>query len=116
MDIVESQAGKVVVLMPTGRLDSTTVPVFSARMNTLFDAGTTAVLVDMAHLSYLTSTSFRALALAHRRAETGGIAFGLCGLNGIVQELFELTGFSDSFAIYPNRAAGLAALTEKAGG
>ena len=61
--------------------------------------------MDMAHLAYITSASFRALALAHRRAKDCGTALALCGLNAIVNELFDLTGFSDSFEIYPNREA-----------
>ena len=97
-----------------GRLDSTSVRDFSDRINAHFAAGTGALLMDMAHLAYVTSASFRALALAHRRAKECGTALALCGLNAMVNELFDLTGFSDSFAIYPNREAGLSALTQSA--
>jgi anti-sigma B factor antagonist len=110
VDIVESQVGRVAVLVLAGRLDSGSVRDFSARIDAHFATGTTALLMDMSHLSYVTSASFRALALAHHRAKDCGTVLALCGLKGIVNELFELTGFSDSFAIYPNREAGLSAL------
>jgi anti-anti-sigma factor len=112
VDIVESKVGQVVVMVLAGRLDSTSVRDFSARINAHFDAGTNALLMDMAHLAYITSASFRALALAHRRAKDCGTALALCGLNAIVNELFDLTGFSDSFEIYPNREAGLVAMAK----
>jgi anti-anti-sigma factor len=114
VDIVEAKIGQVVVMVLAGRLDSASVRDFSDRINAQFDAGANALLMDMANLAYVTSAAFRALALAHRRAKECGTALALCGLNAIVNELFDLTGFSGSFAIYPSREAGLSALARPA--
>jgi anti-anti-sigma factor len=86
-----------------GRIDTTSSPQFGSRLLALVDGGAKTLLVDFAHIAYISSTGFRALLLVGKRCEDQGCRLGLCGLNHEVQRLFEIGVFNDMFQIYPTR-------------
>jgi anti-anti-sigma factor len=80
----------------------------------LAGAGTApaALIVDCAALDYVSSAGLRVFLLAARAAQRAGIAFGLCGLQPAVREVFDLSGFSRIMALHADRGTALAQVPE----
>jgi anti-anti-sigma factor len=100
------------VLALLGAVDTLSAPVLAQRAIALCDIGTRGVLIDLDQVPYLTSAAFRSFIAISRRAEQSGGGMVLCGLNDMVRDLFEASGLSGSFRIYPDQAAALAAIEQ----
>lgn len=113
MDIIELHSGHTGVLTLSGRLDTSSASELSSRAIALSDPGIRAVLIDLQHVEYLTSAGFRALIAIRQHAEHRSIGLALCGLNGMVQDLFNVSGLLASFHIYPDATSAIAALAKQ---
>ena len=65
IDVVPDGAGATVVL--AGEIDLATAPELQARLESLIDATTGDVAVDVARVTFLDSTGLHVIALVHRR-------------------------------------------------
>ena len=81
------------VLEVSGRLDTTTAPVLDKTISEDISANTDLVL-DLKGLEYISSAGLRVLLSAQKRMQKNG-AMKLRNVCETVQEVFELTGFSD---------------------
>ena len=76
-----------------GRLDTTTAPELEKELKASLD-GITELTFDLAALEYISSAGLRVLLTAHKAlSRKGGMT--VTHVNEIVQEVFEVTGFSD---------------------
>ena len=110
MDITEEQSGGVTVLKPAGRIDSGTAGAFEARLIKALGNGPNRVVVDMAQLAYISSAGLRALLVAAKKARPAGGRIALAAMAPPIREVFDLSGFSSLFEIYPDGPAAVAAL------
>ena len=78
-----------------GRLDTLTAPELESFLNNNYE-GTAAIVFDCAKLSYVSSAGLRVLLAAHKRMKG---AMKLTGVNELVMEVFEMTGFADIWEI-----------------
>jgi anti-anti-sigma factor len=103
MTITAERIDGIDVVVPVGRIDSTTSDALDSHLQRLVSAGTPRVVIDFAGVEYISSAGLRVLlSLAKRTRETkGGLA--LAALNGSVRLVFELAGFLPLFAIEPSR-------------
>ena len=103
MDIREERVGDVVVVVPVGRVDSTTSSELDARLAALHAAGCRRLVVDFSAVEYISSAGLRVmLGLAKRAKDTGGRA-ALCALDPTVRQVFDLAGFTALFSVAPGR-------------
>jgi anti-sigma B factor antagonist len=86
-----------IVLLISGRLDTNTAPVLEKTIREDIRENATLVL-DMKELEYISSAGLRVLLSAHKRMQRNG-AMKLKNVCEMVQEVFELTGFSDILTI-----------------
>jgi anti-anti-sigma factor len=109
MDITETRSDGVVRLALNGRLDGTSSPAFEERILTLIDAGERRLIVDLAHLDFISSVGLRAFVVAARALHPMGGRIVLCALQPSIRQLFDLTGFWASLTIVTTceEAAGL---------
>jgi anti-sigma B factor antagonist len=110
MEITALRDGEVGILALTGALDTLHAPALTAKATALSDAGTHTVLIDLAQVRYVTSAGFRSFIEIQRHAERTGGGVALCGLNELVCDLFEVSGFRNIFRVYPDRASALTAM------
>lgn len=108
MNITESHEGKAAILALTGALDNRGAPPLSIRGFAMCDLPINTLVIDFAEVPHVTSAGFRAMIAVTRRAAEGQIAVILCGLNGLVRELFQIGGLLNAFTVVPDRAAALA--------
>ena len=93
MTIRKQQNGTELTLALEGRLDTTTSPELEKELKVSMDAADSLVL-DFSKLEYISSAGLRVLLSAHKAmAGKGGMT--VANANEIVQEVFDVTGFSD---------------------
>ena len=109
IQIADEQAGAAPVLAIKGRLDGATAGALDERLAET--VGVSAVtIVDMAGLDYVSSAGLRILLKAAKQAKARSAKLLLCALHPNVREVFDISGFSAIFSIYPDRAAAVAAI------
>ena len=97
MTINKNQNGTALTIALEGRLDTTTAPQLEQELKTSLD-GITDLTLDFTKLDYISSAGLRVLLSAHKTmAGKGGMK--VTHVNEVVQEVFEVTGFSDILTI-----------------
>ncbi|MBQ9415082.1 MAG: STAS domain-containing protein [Clostridia bacterium] len=80
-----------------GRLDTTTAPELEQAISASLN-GITALVLDMAELTYVSSAGLRVLLSAQKAMAKQG-TLTIRNVNETVMEIFEVTGFSDILTI-----------------
>ena len=90
----------VLVLTITGRMDSVSAPELDTHVDEQIAGGEISFVVDLSGLDYISSAGLRSmLTMAKKLKEKAG-TLKLCGLKGVVREVFDVSGFSTIFTIY----------------
>ncbi len=93
MTIQKNVAGGAVTIALEGRLDTTTSPELEVVLKEVLPDATEMVF-DLAALEYISSSGLRVLLMAQKQMNKQG-PMVIKGVNEIVMEVFEVTGFSD---------------------
>ena len=78
-----------------GRLDTVTAPELESFLGEHY-VGIDSLIFDCKELDYISSAGLRVLLTAHKRMKG---AMKLTGVNELVMEVFEMTGFADIWVI-----------------
>jgi len=97
MTITKTKNGTTLELALAGRLDTMTAPELEAELNGEL-ANCDSLILDFSKLDYISSAGLRVLLSAHK-AMLGKGGMKVVHINDIVQEVFEVTGFSDILTI-----------------
>jgi len=93
MEIIKTAEDKKLVVEVKGRLDTTTAPELEAALKESME-GIEELTLNFAELEYISSAGLRVL-LATQKAMQGKGEMIVTGVNDIVMEVFEVTGFCD---------------------
>ncbi len=85
------------VLSPEGRLDTTTAPELESVLKEVMP-GLTELTLDLDKLEYISSAGLRVLLSAQKAMNSQG-SMTVTHVNETIQEIFEVTGFSDILTI-----------------
>ena len=97
MNMTKTQNGTELTIALEGRLDTTTAPELEQALKQDLE-GATALTLDFSRLEYISSAGLRVLLAAHKiMIRKGGLK--VTHVNEIVNEVFEVTGFSDILTI-----------------
>lgn len=109
MEVHIHKSGDVTVVVPAEpSLDAGNTKRFKEEVVPKFE-GAGKVLVDLSQVQFLDSSGLGALLSALRRVRAAGGDLRLCGVNRVVQALFELVRLHRVFDIYKTREDGLRA-------
>ncbi len=97
MTISKTLNGSALTLALEGRLDTMTAPELEAELKKSLD-GVDTLTLDFSKLDYISSAGLRVLLTAHKKMSAAG-GMKITNVNEIVQEVFEVTGFSDILTI-----------------
>jgi anti-anti-sigma factor len=98
---IDAAVGDAVVTMPIrGRVDAVTAPQLNRDVLAQINAGARRILLDLADVTFLSSSGLRALLLIRKELMTLGGELRLSSLQPQVYEVFTLTGFTQVFAIH----------------
>ena len=97
MNIVKTNEGNKLILALEGRLDTTTAPQLEAEVKSAL-TNVTELVLDFSQLEYLSSAGLRVILAAQKIMNKQG-KMVIRHVNETIQEVFEVTGFSDILTI-----------------
>ena len=93
MTMNKNQNGNTLTIALEGRLDTTTAPELEKELKDSL-SNMEALVLDFSGLDYISSAGLRVLLSAHKQMSARG-GMKVTHVNEIVNEVFEVTGFSD---------------------
>jgi anti-anti-sigma factor len=114
MEIIQKTVGGSVILTPVGRIELTTADAFKDQLLAALEqaAGAGAVVVDCAHLDYISSAGLRVLVIASRSAKGRGL--GIATMQPVVREIYAISRFDAIIAAFETVRDALAKLDPSA--
>ena len=96
--VIEKKAeGEKLTVKVIGRLDTTTAPKLEEELHASMD-GVTDLVMDFSELEYISSAGLRVLLSAQKTMNKQG-KMTVTGVNEVIMEILEVTGFVDILTI-----------------
>ena len=102
MELIEKNTEKCIIIGLKGRLDTINYSILEKRLMELLDQNVTKIMVNCSQMDYVSSSGLRILLMALKRITMVKGKFVLCSLQENIREIFEISGFTSIFEIYPN--------------
>jgi anti-anti-sigma factor len=102
MQIFTSQEKNNLVLEIKGRIDALTSSKLQEEANSWIDRGEKNLVMDLGGVEYISSAGLRIILMLSRRLNGSGGTIRFCGLRGMVQEVFSISGFNSLFPVFPS--------------
>lgn len=102
MDVTSKIMGTTAVLTVTGRMDALSASGFETACQNLLDQGHNAQVADLGGLEYISSAGLRSILSAAKKLKAAGGGLAFCGLTGMVDEVFRVSGFLKMFRVHPS--------------
>jgi anti-sigma B factor antagonist len=93
MQISVKTTNDVKVLAFEGRLDTQTSPDAQKELTRLIEAGGTKILANLEKVDYISSAGLRVLLVVAKQLKATNGELRICGLNEVVKEVFDISGF-----------------------
>lgn len=97
MKVTKTKNGSTLLAAVEGRLDTVTAPEFEKEVKPEL-AGLTELILDFSGLDYISSAGLRIL-LSFQKVMNKQGSMKITGANETINEIFEVTGFSDILTI-----------------
>jgi len=101
MNINEQMHDDAVLLTIGGRLDGNSSSSLEARFLQLVEQGKSRFVFDLGELEYVSSAGLRSLLVAAKKTKAIQGKLALTRMTDHVKEVFDMSGFSAIFSIYP---------------
>ena len=108
MKITSTETESVSKVLLNGRLDASSSAEAERLLLEIIAKSPGAAVFDLSSLEYVSSAGLRVLLVAAKRAQQKGAKLALFGLNANVREVFDISGFSAVFKIFPDEAGATA--------
>jgi anti-anti-sigma factor len=110
MTIECSKQGAATVVKVSGRMDAESAPEFEEACQQCMRAGAKFIAVDVADLTYVSSMGLRSFLVIAKALQPLGGKMMLCGLRGMVKEVFDMTHLTQLFPVFDSTAAAVASV------
>ena len=100
MEIVINESDDIKVISFIGNLDTNSSPEAENQINKLINDGFTKIVINCEKLNYMSSAGLRVLLSTTKNTKSKGGSCHMCCLNDMVQEVFDISGFSMIFKVY----------------
>lgn len=100
MEITVKKDEKTLVVSVSGRMDAASAPDFDRQVEEQMTKGEYSFLLDLSGLDYISSAGLRSMLTMAKKVRANDGDLILCGLRDIVNEVFDVSGFSTIFKIY----------------
>jgi len=102
MELRINKIGDVATIILEGRIDANVAPDIEQNLLSLISEGSCKLVADLTEVMFISSAGLRALITILKETKRKKGDLRLSGIQGRVQEVFDITGFSDIFKIYAN--------------
>ena len=99
MEVNIRKEEKALVVALIGRMDAVSAPDFDTQIEEQIDKGENNLILDLSGLAYISSAGLRSILTLAKKLRTKEGDLVLCGLQDVVNEVFEVSGFSTIFEI-----------------
>ncbi len=103
MEINQKIINNIPVLTVSGRIDAATSKDLESALTDLIEKNNRTIVIDLAGVEYISSVGLRVMLAALKKVRPMQGDVILTGLQPFVKEVFEITGFTKLFSIYPNQ-------------
>jgi anti-anti-sigma factor len=100
LTIERMQVVHQVVFLVSGRMDAENAPQFEETCTACIAEGLTSLVVDLGELAYVSSMGLRSFISVGKTLQGKGGALRICRLNGLVKQVFQITGLIQIFPVY----------------
>jgi anti-anti-sigma factor len=90
-----------------GRVDTTNANEFENSMLQVMAEGYTKIVLDCSGLDYISSSGLRVFLIVQKKLTAAKGQFRLCGLQPGIVEIFDISGFTSIFSIFPDKGAAM---------
>lgn len=111
MEISEQRQGDIIVLVPVGRINNDTSPVFQSRLLSNVGSPESKVLIDFAGVEYISSAGLRALMMASKQSKATNGLLAVASLTPMVKEIFTISHFSLVVQVFETTSEAIEALS-----
>ena len=95
-----------------GRVDGINSLKFQDALTSLLEKNVTALVLDLEHLSYISSAGLRVILVAAKELQESTGKFAVCSLSDSVADVFRVSGFDTIVPTYATQPEALSALNE----
>ena len=106
------QEAGTVVAKTVGRVDGVNSLKFQDALTSVLERNVTALILDLEHLSYISSAGLRVILVAARDLQERTGKFSVCALSDSVADVFRISGFDNIVPTYATQPEALSALNE----
>ncbi len=92
--------GEAVIITLTGRIDANTSPDIEQRMLSLVSEGSNKLVADLSRVTFISSAGLKTLLIVLKKTKREQGDLRLSGIQAQVNEVFDITGFTDIFSIH----------------
>ncbi len=104
-DVSEQTGNGVSIVSATGEIDIATAPALRERLESSIDQRPDVVVVDLLGVTFMDSTALGVLIGALKRCREAGGTMRIVVSDTRVLKVFEITGLTELFSIFPTVAA-----------
>lgn len=98
------------IISVTGRMDAVTARDFEQESNAWTGGEENRLVVDLSGVEYISSAGLRSFLMLGKRVKAAGGRLMLSGLQGMVREVFDMSGFATLFPIFETREQAIEAV------
>ncbi len=107
MEISNRKEKDVAVVTVSGRIDAITAPDFESHLDQLIVQGNKLILINLSGLGYISSAGLRSILSSAKKLKSLSGEVFFTGLQGPVEEVFQISGFQSIFKIFPSEGEAL---------
>ena len=107
MQINTREVDGITIIDLEGRLDTNTAADAEKSLVAIVEAGASKLLLDFEKLDFVSSAGLRIILATAKKLKASGGQLQLCRLNEIVQEIFDISGFSTLLSVHKTVDDGL---------
>lgn len=112
MEVATERHDGVLVARVSGRIEPANAQALKTTITAALQVGDRAVILDFEQLAYIGNVGLRALRITATALRDRGARLAVCAPQGVVAAVFSGSGVDRLIAVYPTRAAALAALSD----
>jgi len=102
--------GDILIVAPSGKLDTTHAPDFSKLIKKLFEDKPKACLIDLTNITFLASSGLQSILAAAKNAKREEMSFGVFGMQEMAYNVFTMSGFNQFIKSFNSKEDALANL------
>jgi anti-anti-sigma factor len=100
MKFEKNRAGSLLIVKPSGRLDSHESESFEEALRKLIEDGDNHILLDLSEINYVSSRGLRVFISTAKWAQSAGGRLAVCSPQGEVKKVLDMTGLGNLFGVF----------------